>query len=284
VVREYLTPRAAARQAETSEFVGLLDPAAGMTGLQSVTLGPDGKLYVASEMTDSVLRFDSTTYTYIDTFVASGSGGLDGPTGLVFDADGNLLVGSFENDRVLKYARESGAFLGVFAESDGALDGPDIGMTFGPDGHLYVPSFWNDCVVRLEGRTGALLSTLHPDEADDPDADEEAVRLFGRFATADGQAPSEDSAQRSSGAPAASDAAAESSGRNPAPLDWMSAAPDLNGDGKVDRADVGMLVAALHTCPGDTGYVAAAGRLAGGPCVTKRDLRAMLMHVRKAKM
>jgi DNA-binding beta-propeller fold protein YncE len=42
----------------------------------ATVFGPDGKLYVASSLNASVLRFDGTTGGFIDIFVPSGLGGL----------------------------------------------------------------------------------------------------------------------------------------------------------------------------------------------------------------
>jgi hypothetical protein len=51
---------------------------------------------------------------------------------------------------------------------------------------------------------------------------------------------------------------------------------DLNGDCMVDQSDLGILLAAYGACPGDPGYLAAAGALAGDPCVTQADLGLLL--------
>jgi len=46
--------------------------------------GPDGNLYVSSEVTDEVLRYNGETGNFIDAFVTAGSGGLAGPFFLIF--------------------------------------------------------------------------------------------------------------------------------------------------------------------------------------------------------
>lgn len=163
LVSSRTTGRVGQYNVERGGSMGRLDHDSGTTGAQARVIGPDGRLYVASESTDSVLRFDLPTYAYLDTFVTPGSGGLNGPTGLVFDARGDLLVGSFETDEVLKYDGRSGAPLGAFVRAgDGGLNGPDTGMTMGPDGNLYVPSFWNHRVLRYDGATGAFTDTFIP--------------------------------------------------------------------------------------------------------------------------
>lgn len=53
---------------------------------------------------------------------------------------------------------------------------------------------------------------------------------------------------------------------------------DLDGDGQVGQADLGLLLASYGLCPGDPGYVPAAGKLAGDPCVTQADLGVLLSN------
>ncbi len=151
----------------TGAFVKTIGP---VPGAQSITTGPDGKLYACAEKVNQVLRIDPATLTIVGAFVADDpstredeTGGLDGPTGAIFGPDGNLYVASFDNDRVLRFDGVSGGFLNTFvAAGSGGLDGPDAGMTFGPDGNLYVPSFWNNQVLRYDGTTGAFLGVFIP--------------------------------------------------------------------------------------------------------------------------
>ncbi len=120
-------------------------------GPQAIKKGPDGKIYVADEQNNRVLRYDGTTYDYLDTFVASGSGGLNGATGLGFDASGNLLVSSFNNDSVFRYQAGTGTYLStIVPNGNHGLNGPDTGTTIGPDGKLYIPSFYSNQVLRYD--------------------------------------------------------------------------------------------------------------------------------------
>ncbi|MCP4783031.1 MAG: protein kinase [Fuerstiella sp.] len=101
--RRLLDLQAASRQAwenlfptpQQRDFVKLL------------SFGPDGNLYVASINTDSILRYNGTTGAFLDTFVPTGSGGLDNPIGMLFDADGNLNVASGLSHEVLRYGAAS---------------------------------------------------------------------------------------------------------------------------------------------------------------------------------
>ena len=51
---------------------------------QDLAFGPDGRLYVADFVGDSVPRFDKTTGALIDVCVPSQEGGLNGPRFLLF--------------------------------------------------------------------------------------------------------------------------------------------------------------------------------------------------------
>jgi DNA-binding beta-propeller fold protein YncE len=79
-----------------------------------LAVGPDGNLYVGSDLTDSVLRYNGMTGAFIDTFVPPGSGGLNGTNDIAFGPDGNLYVASFLSDSVLRYNGATGAFIDAF--------------------------------------------------------------------------------------------------------------------------------------------------------------------------
>ena len=71
-----------------SQFVEVfVAPGGGGLGLpHSVTFGPDGDLYVSSESTHRVLRYDGETGAFIEDFVPAASGGLDSPRSLSEDS------------------------------------------------------------------------------------------------------------------------------------------------------------------------------------------------------
>jgi hypothetical protein len=64
----------------------------------------------------------------------------------------------------------------------------------------------------------------------------------------------------------------------PVATDVPACPGDLDADGDVDQSDLGTLLAAYGTCPGDPNYSAPAGLLAGDPCVTQSDLGVLLAN------
>ena len=136
---------------------------------RGIVFGPDGNLYVASWNNNSVSRFDGQTGVFLDTFVPSGSGGLEFPDGLTFGPDGNLYVanrvqprGSSDNS-VLRYDGLTGAFLGAFVTpSSGGSNGPTH-LVFDHEGNPLVSSVWTNRVLRYDGQTGAFLDIFVAD-------------------------------------------------------------------------------------------------------------------------
>lgn len=142
-------------------YIGPYEQGVGLNNPLAARIGPDGLLYVTSEGSDSVQRYDPATGDFVDTFVKAKAGGLDEPTGVTWNADGDLFVSSFATDQVLKYDGKTGESNGVFVKKGaGQLDGPDNGTIFGPDGDLYVPSYWNNRVLKYDGGTGDYLGAF----------------------------------------------------------------------------------------------------------------------------
>ncbi len=151
---------------DTTEFLGLLDPTAGLNGALGITVGPDENIYVCSELTNRVLRYSGSTGDFLDVFVEPGNG-LNGPSAVAFGPDftkdgiDELYVASFNSDSILRYNGETGAFIDVFVSSgSGGLNGPDAGCVFGTDGNLYVPSFWSNAVLRYSGEDGSWMGSF----------------------------------------------------------------------------------------------------------------------------
>lgn len=155
---------------DTGEFLGNLGETDDLDGALGITLGPDGQIYVASEESNMVLRYDGATGAFVDRFVADDpktpedeTGGLSGPGAVLFGPDGQLYVSSFDSDAILRYDGATGAFVDVFvAIGDGGIDGPDAGTVFGPDGNLYVPGYYSNTIPYYDGATGMALGDFTP--------------------------------------------------------------------------------------------------------------------------
>lgn len=123
-------------------------------------IGPDGLLYVSSETSNDVLRYNAETGAFIDVFVAPGEGGLQEAQGIAFGADGHLYVADYSQNRVKRFDGTSGAFINDFVTNgSGGLNDP-YALTFGPDGSLYVSSYTDANVLRFDGQTGASVDTF----------------------------------------------------------------------------------------------------------------------------
>ncbi|MEZ5658197.1 MAG: DUF4347 domain-containing protein [Burkholderiaceae bacterium] len=126
----------------------------GLDNHIEVIQGPNGHLFVSSELGDSVVEY-LTDGTLVGTFVTAGSGGLNGSAGMAFGADGHLYVASYGGSEVLRYDGSTGAFIDVFvASGTGGLATP-LGLNFGPDGMLYVSSRGANNLLRFDPVTGA---------------------------------------------------------------------------------------------------------------------------------
>lgn len=184
--RLYVTSQATGEilsyDAETGTFLGILigddpttpnvDESGGLQAPGSLLLGPGNRLYVASQLTDEIRRYEVQTGQFIDTFVTDDpstldvdeSGGLQGVTGLVLSPAGQLYVSSFHTNQILRYDVHTGVFLGAVVadnpstsdDESGGLKGPS-GLVVGPDGHLYVSSSDTHEVLRYDGGTGVLI-------------------------------------------------------------------------------------------------------------------------------
>lgn len=135
----------------TGAYVRDLDTTGAIRGAQAVRLGPDGLLYVTSEMSQQILRYRNDTLAYVDAFATLP--GAD-PTGFAFGPDGNVYVAAFRTNNVRRLSA-TGTPIDIPVPLGAAgLNGPDNGITFAPDGNLYVPGFYSNSVIRFDPRTG----------------------------------------------------------------------------------------------------------------------------------
>ncbi|PZV18597.1 MAG: PEP-CTERM sorting domain-containing protein [Leptolyngbya sp.] len=130
-------------------------------------------LLVGNSASDSIIRFDEITGTFLGDFTSPGINGLEDPDDLTFGPDGNLYVsvggnsgGNIldplypTNSAVLRF-NPYGQYLGVAAAGNG-LTRP-YGNAFGPDGNLYVSSFRSNQILKFDGTTGSFLSVFASD-------------------------------------------------------------------------------------------------------------------------
>ena len=126
VGRDIITKRNVLMATLVAMLIGTLVPSAS------------ADLFVISENSNSVLRFDEVTGQFMDVFVSPGSGGLNDPRHLLIGRDGNLYVTSFNTNSVNRYDGTTGAPLpapgksGAIFASGGGLRGA-AGLILGRD-------------------------------------------------------------------------------------------------------------------------------------------------------
>ncbi|MBK1987091.1 hypothetical protein A0J48_005990 [Sphaerospermopsis aphanizomenoides BCCUSP55] len=179
---------------QTGEFIDVFigdnadtdeDETGGLIRPYGIAFGPDGNLYVASFLTDQILRYDGVTGEFIDVFAQGNGqpGGLNGPNGLLF-INGSLYVttqGSVATvdpdtgeafpdfsaglpSQILRYdSLTAGTTPTVFATPEPSPDSFDfvslLGLAVGEDGDLYVSDFANG-ILRYDLETGDLIDSL----------------------------------------------------------------------------------------------------------------------------
>ena len=142
--RDPLSPSVSRYDAETGEFLGVLigvptEPD-DLVFPTSMTFGPNGDLYVASEF-GTVTRYNATTGEFLGTFAE----GLNVPSGLLYNEEKDQLLvstlGVFDSELILNYKASTGELLGTTGEGTGPSG--RSALTEGPDGNIYASSFAN---------------------------------------------------------------------------------------------------------------------------------------------
>ena len=137
----------------TGAYVRDLDTNARIRGPQAVKLGPDGLIYVTSEMSQQILRYRNDTLEFVDVFVTIP--GID-PTGFAFAPNGEVYVAGYKTNQVRRLSAAGTPIDIPITAGAGVLTGPDNGITFGPDGNLYIPGYDSNNVVRYDPRTATV--------------------------------------------------------------------------------------------------------------------------------
>lgn len=169
--------------ADTGEPAGVFAAGGGMLRPYGIAFGPDDRLYVASFLSDQILRFDAATGAFVDVFAEGDAlpGGLNGPNGLLFGPDGLLYVttqGSVAVNgeptfpglpsQVLRYDLSTGDGAVFIDQPEPSPDSAGfislLGLAFGPECaadacDLFVSDFAND-ISRHDPQTGERLDTL----------------------------------------------------------------------------------------------------------------------------
>jgi streptogramin lyase len=143
-----------------------------------VAFGPDGYLYVVSEGTGAIIRYDPISGTALGTFAVVPGSGNRVPIDLTFGPNFDLYVSSqLPNSEIFRFNGATGELIGTFA-SGGGLFFPTQ-FAFGPDGSLYVNSLGTDSVLRYSGSTGAFLGVFAQGQGLNETAGDNAGLAFG---------------------------------------------------------------------------------------------------------
>ncbi len=153
--------------ANTGAFVDAFIAAGsgGIVGPRAIAFGPDAnndgvpELYIVTNSSNEIFRFDGATGSPLGTYITSGSGGLNDPYELQFDSANNYLyVVSRGSNQILKYNAVTGTFVGIAAST--GLSSPSS-VKFGSDGLMYVLSSGNNRIIRYT-LSGAYVDDYVP--------------------------------------------------------------------------------------------------------------------------
>lgn len=135
-------------------FQRVLDADRRLLGPQAIKLGPDGRLWVVSESTDKILRYNAETLDYVDTFATLPPGW--GLTGIAFGGGGSddVYFSSYERSLLRRYSISTGEVRGEIALP--GVVGPDNGLMTGPDGRIYIPGYDSSNVGVHDPNTGEV--------------------------------------------------------------------------------------------------------------------------------
>lgn len=245
----------------TGAYAGALVVDAGFSGARALCLLPDGRLAVAWSTPPTIRTYDAATGAALGTLVGNGTG-LTDPRDLIVTARGTLLA-SCGNDRIREYQLPGGQSNGVLVSAAAGID--FAGMLELADGRLLACSRGQDAILAYDAATGAALGRF--DVGPVSTASTALVNPDGLALTDDGRTvlvasngsnASIGGYQVSTGyytrayriyavdapaptAIAVAPPAANDVNRDLVP-DSCQHVGDLNGDGAVDGADLGLLL------------------------------------------
>lgn len=125
------------------KLVRAVDVLSSLNAPCAAAFGPNGHLYIASDLADKVVEYN-TSFNVIKTI---GVGDLNVATGLEFGPNGNLYVGSFLDDKIVIFDR-AGAKISDFGAGTGMNGNDDI--QFLPDGHVLVANTLTTHLTELD--------------------------------------------------------------------------------------------------------------------------------------
>ena len=117
-------------------------------------------LYVTSDRTDSILKYDLEG-NFLGVVDDGSHSGSNGAIGLGFGPDGNLYLSRGYTNTIQRYNQATQSFE-VFT-SGGSLAGPHQFAFGGPNNDLYVANHDNGTVQRFDGTTGVFKSIIASD-------------------------------------------------------------------------------------------------------------------------
>ncbi|MBL9141443.1 MAG: hypothetical protein JNK53_06205 [Phycisphaerae bacterium] len=250
----------------TGAFLGaaVASGAGGLVQPFGLAFGPDGMLYVNGS-DRRVRRYDPTTGASLGVFVTlSGNGGLLDARGMLFLPGGDLLVASSGTNALLRYAGATGAYIGKWNQG-----GTTSALTFdqpwcvriGPTGNVFAS---RHLVQLTSGEAGGLLhddiAELHVNSSRVYEFDVRNGNFLRSYITGNDTGlwlptgfdfmPDDaldcnrnsvlDSCEIASGA-------LHDLNGNGVPDECDGFTLDLNGDGVVNGADLGILLGAWNT-------------------------------------
>lgn len=133
-----------------------------LSSYNRLTYGPNGNLFVSSELNGEIQEFNGTTGAFIRSAVATTP---TATSGFAFGPDANIYrverfsVAQAAPQQIVEYNGTTGQPIGVFVSS--AMSGFSIGpstIKFGPDGNLWAGD--RNRYLRFDGQTGMPLGVI----------------------------------------------------------------------------------------------------------------------------